>query len=108
MTTRAPLMPKGVPACVVPSIVRLELTAGRAEARVMVLPAWLWSAKLKLIRSGVADPLAAACVKASRKVPGPLSALEVTGKVVAMDLVASQSRSKVRIRGDFIVVKGTK
>src|SRR5580692_4485162 len=97
MMTQAALMPKGVPGCVVPSIVRLEVRSGNADARVMVRPARDWSAMLNTIKSGVAVPLAAAWVMASRREPGPLSAFVVTVNVVAKPEKAQASRRRVRV-----------
>lgn len=89
------LMPKGVPGCVVPSMVVLAGRLGSVEARVMVRPARDWSAILKTIRLGPA-PLAAAWLIASRREPGPLSAFVVTVKVVAKADREQMKRSRVR------------
>jgi hypothetical protein len=82
--------------------VRLEGRLGRVDIIVMVRPARDWSAKLNVMRSAVAEPLAAAWVMASRRLPGPLSALEVTTKLVARER-EMQVNKRNRVNSGFMM-----
>jgi len=81
--TFAVLIPNGKPGCVEPSMIIFEFRDGSSDKRVIVLSDKVFPARLKVIVSITAVPFDLAFITASRKVPGPASALDVTIKVSA-------------------------
>jgi len=65
----------------------LEVRGGSGVNKVIVLPARELSGMEKIMESRIVVPLAAHCVIASRKLPGPLSVFVVTVNVFAKAIV---------------------
>src|SRR6202000_47321 len=85
----APFTETAGPGWVDASNIKFELTVGKLLKMVIVE-----FDKLNCIMSCVAVPFAAACVKASRKVPGPESALLVTVKTAEKPLQQVNSNNR--------------
>src|ERR1700743_53794 len=85
----APFTETAGPGWVDASNIKFELTVGKLLKMVIVE-----FDKLNCIMSCVAVPFAAACVKASRKVPGPESALLVTVKTGEKSVKTLETKKK--------------
>jgi hypothetical protein len=102
------LTPIGAPFCEIPLITIFEVSAGSGDNKVMVLPASELSAIANITESCVAVPLAAHCVIASRRLPGPLSLFVVTMIVFPKTVVFKNSkthRKKMVFRRGLMAVR---
>ena len=97
----------GLPPWDIPLIAILDVNGGNGDKRVMVLPARLLSGSAKMMESRVDVPLAEAWLIASRREPGPLSALVETTMIAGnavSDRIRQHEIRKLRIRA-FMVNK---